>query len=290
MVGIDKNNSKWWVIVGDKENWGYAIQGTKGIWGVRDNLLKKRWDKLSKGDYVLFYVKSPIKGIVGYGRVEAKNKQDKPLWPDEVKENKVIYPWRFYFDIIYILPLESWEKEKLQIKSIPILAGLGHVSKSETIEKVTEIISNKWIEKIDFDFPITKPERGSLSLHDQIKELLYKIGREESFISEKEVQLNGERLDVGWRRVVRGVPVKVFEVQISGNIHQALAKLKHSYDMWNSEPYIIIEESSRKKVEELMSGTFHEIKDKLTIITTNQVEDFYSILRRSTEARAKLGL
>jgi len=60
--------------------------------------------------------------------------------------------------------------------------------------------------------------------------------------------------------------------------------------MWNSEPYIIIEENSRQKVEELMSGTFHEIKDKLTIITTNQVEDFYSILRKSTEARTKLGL
>jgi len=39
-----------------------------------------------------------------------------------------------------------------------------------------------------------------------------------------------------------------------------------------------------------MSGTFHEVKDKLTIITTNQVEDFYVIFKKSTEARTKLGL
>jgi len=151
-------------------------------------------------------------------------------------------------------------------------------------------ISDKWVEKIDFDFSLAKFKEEELSPHDKVKELLYEIGKEESFISEKEIRLNGERLDVDWKRVIRGVPVKVFEVQISGNIHQALAKLKHCYDMWNSEPYIIIEENSRQKVEELLNGTFHEIKDKLTVITTDQIEDFYSILKESVEAKIKLNL
>lgn len=290
----NRNNSNWWVLVGSEKNWDYAIQGATGIWGVRDkSTLKRHWDKLQGGDYVIFYVTSPVKGVVGYGRIESKNKQNKPVWPDEVKGNQVIYPWRFYFEILNILPVGSWREESLNIKGIPFQAGLSPISNLRTIKTIIETIKERWNEQLEFkkeEVVESKKKRKLVSLHDQIKEMIYEIGKEEKFISEKEIQIDGERLDVTWKRVMRGVPTKVFEVQISGSIHQALGKLKHSFDLWNSEPYLIIREKDRRKAEELLSGTFHEIRDIVKIITTNKVEKFYSFLKESSRLKKDLGL
>lgn len=278
---------KFWVLSGSEENWDYAIQGATGIWGVRDkSVLKKYWDNLKKSDYVLFYVKTPVKGIVGYGQIESKNKQNIPIWPDERRENKVVYPWRFYFSILNILPVELWNKDNLRIEGIPFQAGLSPISNSKTIEKIIEAIEEKWDEKLEFKL---EAKEKTVSLHDQIKEMIYEIGKEEKFISEKEVPIDGEKLDVTWKRVMRGVPTKVFEVQISGSIHQALGKLKHSFDLWNSEPYLIIKETDRRKADELLSGTFHEMANIVKVVTTDKIEKFYSFLKESTRLKKDLG-
>jgi len=128
------------------------------------------------------------------------------------------------------------------------------------------------------------------NLHNEIRDKLYSIGQVENFISEKEYPLDGERLDVTWRRVVRGVPTRVFEVQIGGNIHQAISKLKHAWDLWNSEPFLIIEPQQRQKAEELLSGTFHEIQKVLKIITTDKVEELYNYLISSRKLKEEFGL
>lgn len=287
------NKTNWWVIVGSEENWDSAIQGTTGIWGVRDKpVLKKYWTDLKKGGYILFYVTSPVSGIVGYGQIESKNKQDKPLWPDELRQNKVIYPWRFYFNILHILPTQLWKEERLKISGIPFQAGLSRISNPTTIKSVIQIINKKWEEELEF-----KPERKrkgkkekKVSLHGQIKEMIYEIGKKEKFISEKEVSLDGERLDVTWKKVMRGVPTKVFEVQISGSIHKALGTLKHAFDLWNSEPFLIIRKQDKRKVDVLLSGTFHEIADEVKVITTDKIKEFFMFLQKSTKLKRELNL
>jgi hypothetical protein len=59
---------------------------------------------------------------------------------------------------------------------------------------------------------------------------------------EKEKPIDGERIDVVWKRIERGDPNFVFEVQISGNFYEALAKLKHAWDKWNSRPFLVTNE------------------------------------------------
>lgn len=283
--------SDWWVLVGSEENWDYAIQGATGIWGVRDKpVLKRYWDKIRKGDYALFYVKSPVKGVVGFGQIDSKNKQNTPIWPDEQREAKVIYPWRFYFNIAHILSIDLWHKESLKIEGIPFQAGLSPISNPETIKRIVKIIEKVWGEKIIFEEEekiIVK--KLAISLHNQIKEIIYEIGKLDNFISDKEFPLDGEKLDVAWRKVMRGVPTKVFEVQIGGNIHQALGKLKHSFDLWNSEPFLIIQEKDRRRADELLGGTFHEIAEVVKVVTTNKIEEFYSFLKKSKDLREGLG-
>ncbi len=134
-----------------------------------------------------------------------------------------------------------------------------------------------------------KPEYPP-NLHDKIKDMLYEIGKIERYISEKEYPLDSERLDVAWRRVERGVPSRAFEVQIGGDIYHALAKLKHAFDLWNSELFIIIRDEDKGKVQELLSGTFHEIGDKISIIPIEKVEKLYELQMKDKDLKAEIGL
>jgi len=48
------------------------------------------WKQVNIGDILIFYAVSPVKGIIGYGVVQQKLKQDTPLWPEEMAKNEVI--------------------------------------------------------------------------------------------------------------------------------------------------------------------------------------------------------
>lgn len=289
-----KNQSqKVWVLTGDEANWEVAIRDN--IWGVREGRLKSYWNRLQKGDILIFYAKSPTHGVIGIGITENKFRQDKPLWPDEVRENKVIYPYRFEFQAIYYLPVEKWRKDNISIEDLRIgyQAGLNPLSNPDKIKEILLRIKEKWNADLPvFEYKEEKKTEKKISLHDQIKEKLYQIGQLERFYCQKEYPIDSERLDVVWRRAPspKAVPTRVFEVQISGSIHQAIAKLKHAFDIWNSEPFLIIKKESKAKADELLSGTFHEVSDVMKVITTDKVEELYKSLLGNEELKKKLGL
>lgn len=285
---------KVWILTGNEENWEVAVRDK--IWGVREGNLKKQWDKLEKGDLLLFYAKFPIAGLIGLGLVESKFKQDKPLWPDEVRENKIIYPYRFGFNIIYYL-LDSWKEKNINVADLklPFQAGLNSLNRKEAIDEILKRVKNEWnVDLPTFMVGETNDKRKTIketpSLHNQIRDKLYTIGQLENFISEREYVIDGERLDVTWRRVARGVPTKVFEVQVGGSVHQALSKLKHAWDLWNSEPFLIIDPKHKQKVDELLSGTFHEMSGVIKIVTIDKVEELYNHLISQRELLGQLGL
>lgn len=280
-----------WILTGNEENWETAFN-SGNIWGVREGGLVARWRKLQKGDLLVFYAKSPVKGFIGIGKIESKFKQDKPLWPDEIRAKSVIYPYRFDFQILGVLSPDKWTEEAVSADDlrISIQSGLNPVANDNTIGEIISRLSDR------FGLDIKTPEKEvaevktEQSLHNQIRDKLVEIGRMERFISEKEYVIDGERLDVSWKRVVRGVPTKVFEVQVGGSPHQALAKLKHAFDLWNSDPFIIVEQSSLSKVEELLSGTFHELRPYIKVISTDKVEKLFESLTGEANLKKDFGL
>jgi len=102
--------------------------------------------------------------------------------------------------------------------------------------------------------------------------------------------MDNERLDVVWRRVQRSVPTYVFEIQIGGDIYHAIGKLKHAFDIWNSNIFLIAREEDMIKADSLLSGTFHEIKDKIRRINLDQIPKLYYLKRQWVDFEKEIGL
>lgn len=273
---------RWWLAVGPADQWRVAFE-EGNTWGLKPaGRPALMWEVLSEEDKVLFYITSPVAGVVGYGTIRRKFKQDKPLWPDEVKQQKILWPLRFEFDIDHLLPLERWREQRADIQDLRILARGGFQSVEaktamEAVDALTPLEST----------PSSKPQP---SLHTQLIEQLVEAGQLQHFIAEKEYRMENERLDAVWRRVERSVPTFVFEVQIGGDLYHALGKLKHAYDLWNSRIFIVAQERDRRATEKLLSGTYHEIRAAVRFIEVEKFQEIYELKRKLRSLEKELGL
>ncbi|MEM3465252.1 MAG: EVE domain-containing protein [Candidatus Jordarchaeales archaeon] len=71
---------KVWMVTGSAGNLKTSLEKDK--WGV-NRRLKNTWERVAKGDLLLFYVTSPVCGIVGVASVEGKSEENNILWHDE---------------------------------------------------------------------------------------------------------------------------------------------------------------------------------------------------------------
>ena len=120
--------------------------------------------------------------------------------------------------------------------------------------------------------------------------MLVEIGRLQRYVAEAEYPIENRRLDVVWRRVQRSVPSFVFEVHVSGNLTEAVGKLKHSAELWNSNIFLVGKEDHRAAVSQLAGGTFHEIQQRLRFLEFSQVEDLYQQKRAYRQLENQLGI
>jgi hypothetical protein len=126
--------------------------------------------------------------------------------------------------------------------------------------------------------------------HDELKHRLVEIGQLQGYLADEEYVFDTGRLDVVWRRVERSVPTYVFEVQVGGDVYHALGKLKHAYDLWNSHIFIIAPQADRHRVENLLSGTFHEINSRIKFIELRMVEELYKRKKAYLDFERELGI
>jgi hypothetical protein len=257
-----------WLVVGTPEHWQVAFENGN-IWGLQQ--VKVRWwDRLSEGDGLIFYVTRPVGGAIGLGKVITKFRQDKPLWPREVEAQRVLWPLRFEFDVDFCFRPEDWRTCKLEIDALRAIVQAGFQPlKPKTAEAALQAFAPFLSQAPD--------ETGKRdTLHEELKKKLVEMGKIQKFLSEPEYPMEGTRLDVVWRRVEKSVPTYVFEIQVGGDIYHAIAKLKHAYDLWNSRIFIVAAGSERMKFDSLMSGTFHEVRERLQFIEIPKLEDLYS--------------
>lgn len=273
-----------WLATGPPEYWRTAFE-QGNIWGLKNTRrLAKYWQQLAPGDRLFFYATRPVGGIIGHGTIRGKFKQDTPLWPQEIEENRVIWPLRFEFDIEFCLPEDQWPARRFISGAMSGYRQAGFVRLPRQL--VEEIVQG-------LEPPPTEEEPDEEEVppaHGQVLDKIKQIGKLQGYIAEKEYPMDIGRLDVVWRKVERAVPMYVFEVHIGGDIYHALAKLKHAYDIWNSRIYLVAGLRHHGRTQELLGGTFHEIENQLVFIQIEKVEQLFRLKRSVRALEEQLGL
>ena len=268
----------YWMAVGSIENWNEAFR-IGNIWGLEK---KKRiqWESVQLNDKVFFYAMRPVAGIIGYGTIKTKFRQTQPLWPEEVRKGKVLWPLRFEINVDYCHPPNRWETDKVTSELLRFRAGLSFRQLNPTV--ALEVIS-RFEERQGEE--VEQP-----STHKEIKQKLVEIGKLQNYIAEEEYSFDLGKLDVVWRRVAQSVPTYVFEVHVRGDLYHDLAKLKHAFDLWNSHIFIVGNDSDQAKVRELLSGSFHEIATHLKFFDLVKVRELYRRKKAFIDLENELGI
>jgi predicted RNA-binding protein with PUA-like domain len=284
-----------WLIIGPERSWSAAFD-LGGIWGVKERLYPE-WKALDPGDMVFFYVTSPVSGVVGVGNVTNKFIQDKPLWPDELEANKVIYPYRFEFDIAYALEKDRWKADRIKVPlTVQELKRGINVLLERSVKHLASAVVNDWGHELHLKGSRPPSQQRIVAEgkeppnHTEAQQLIYEIGRMNRLISEKEYPIAEERLDVVWRRIERSVPTYAFEVQVGGDVYHALGKLKHANDLWNSKMFLVAAEDQLPTVRALLRGTFNEIEQRLGIISLLQVQELHGQKSKWVTMERQIGL
>jgi len=125
--------------------------------------------------------------------------------------------------------------------------------------------------------------------HNEIRDLISEIGKLEGKICEIEYPIDSYRLDVAWKRIKAGNPSHAFEVHLHGDFFEALTKLKHAWDKWNSEPFLITTEEYSEKAKLLLEGSFHEIQEVTRIIGWNKILQLHRLEKDLARTKTELG-
>ncbi|MBL7165611.1 MAG: EVE domain-containing protein [Dehalococcoidales bacterium] len=290
--------SNYWLAVGSRRNWETAL-AHGNIWGLKDTQ-RHMWERIQKGDVLLFYSTRPVGGIIGHGVVQTTFRQNRPLWPDERRKGTVIWPLRIEFDVLFCWPPDRWVMDRLVSSDIWPRAGFQMLNADIGNSLVSLVGGSQYIleapripsvaePSAGYEVDPAKPDSAAVS-HSDMKKILVEIGRLQKFIAEEEYAFDIGRLDVVWRRVELSVPTYVFEIQLGGDIYHALAKLKHAFDLWNSQIFIVAPDEQRSKVGALLSGTFHEIDDHATFLETGKMQELYRRKRAYYDLERELGI
>lgn len=272
---------------------------SEGLWGFPDNVVnKKRWTLIKPGSKVLLYGSyDGRKGIYIKGLIKNTLRLTDPVkyWI----ENPTGYPLGIYLDLEVKNPSQLSNIKPVYREELAYNFGI-RIFKAKTDRWSLIIFGDlpgatyeyKVFEKLYQEFDIrNRKVKIEVSDHESLKEILIELGRLQNKYTVKEIEIEeAGRIDVGWKKVERGYPYIVFEIQLKGNLHEALSKLKHAFDMWNSIPVLITTKEQKEQAWKIVSGSFHEIKHIIKIITTEEIKELYQAKQNYKEIERKLGI
>ena len=122
--------------------------------------------------------------------------------------------------------------------------------------------------------------------HTEAQQMLVEIGLALGFHAEAEF----DYYDVVWREALSAPRLShVFEVQVSGSVDSALTRLKQAFDLQRSRLFLVIaDERAGRFADRRLTGSFHEILDKVTVIGVGELRRFYDSLREHHDLLSRL--
>ncbi len=142
-----------------------------------------------------------------------------------------------------------------------------------------------------------RSKAGGFRRHKNIVDMIKEIGEILGFYTKTEEYTPDKvhRIDVTWRDHPRPdfSPVKVWEVETSGNVALALVRLKHAFDFWHSELYLVVSDAKTKEkaesiVRPQIKGAFAGIERFLTVIGVDEIANLYNCLKLNKDLISKL--
>ncbi len=266
-----------WLLVGISENWETALSQPVPIWGLKLRY-QEQFQALSIGDIVWFYATSPISGVIGLGTIKDKYVDNINLvWDKEQEEKEVIWPLRFRIHVLKVIGRKRWKKDNVKISDFHLNWQIGFqllqsIHVKELITRSEQLFGG--VSQGDFfrGATISEPlvaepttqkyvalvqKERQFATHRDLQQKIAEIGKLQFYHTQLEypVELPNEdkNLDVVWKREIAGVPTFAFEVELSGVIEKAIARLKFAYVRWNSRPRIVVPQKYVKKVNNIVA-------------------------------------
>lgn len=273
----------------------------EGLWGFPDDKTgsnKRKWERLKVSDRVLLYGEyRAVKGIWFLCELIGKRESHNPVgyWV----QNPTGYPWQIILRPIF--PIDKFDLDKLDIID-PIrkdeLSQMGVKIFNQKVDRWSLLIfgnkekySYELFEKILKEFQVRSEKIKPVMLdHDSVKKIIYQIGVIQNRFPETEYRLENRYIDVVWRRTPKSAPCTAFEVQIGGNIFEALTKLKHAFDIWNAIPVLITTNEQLDEAKKWIEGSFHELREVFRVMSLQDALTYYDVKQKAKEFEKKLGI
>jgi len=272
------------------------VYGRKSVrlWGLK---IKQRnqWERIKEGDLFLSYNNKRFifKGVVAFkypfmlkdDTFKLSESMAKLVWGRDLRGDT----WPLLIFLVEVKPLDLSLEKFNELTGYKLRAVQGFmIVREEKARKLLEEIGRYHLSKVDLVTSIKKPKEKPL--HNTLVDELYSIGELIGYRPFKNWKYENFIYDVVWFKPKGKVPKCIFEVQIGGNITEALARLKHAYDLWNSSIFLVAPSDQLDKARALLAGAFHEIEEEISLLDIEDVEKFYKFKSRFEWLERKFGL
>lgn len=191
----------------------------------------------------------------------------------------------------------GWRRHYQTYCRLGWLISLGYITKTGKTYSLTDmgrraVDTSEAEAKVESIKPSEEAveEAQTAPSHSEVRDMIFEIGRLEDKVSEVEYPIDRIRLDVVWKRIKAGNPSHVFEVQIGGNFYEALTKLKHAWDKWNSKLFLVTTDKYEDEAKHLLEGSFHEIEQVIKIINWRKIKELYEAEKKAWNLKNEIGL
>ncbi|MEL9909421.1 MULTISPECIES: EVE domain-containing protein [Thermoprotei] len=281
----------YWLVMMSEENYRYTVEN--GVYGLPEGLSRLR-DRIRPGDKLVIYIvkkncKELCRSFVAVLEiVNGWRKSNMPNWPDEVREGRILYPW-----IVNVSAVAKGRIEFDNIKSeISRILGKTLENPSELRVYMLRELPSDFGEFVEGRLRSTLramevSERAKYS-HNDLVNMVKDIGEWLNFDVKLNYKIDNFKVDVAFFRKPRTGPLAVVEVHVGGDVFKDLSSLKHAYDKFGSKLIYVIARDEDKVVSlvnEAIEGAFHEIKDKIIILRTQELEEIHEALRKENTRR-----
>lgn len=127
----------YWLAIGPEKNWEIGIANK--TWGASP-AHAKTWGRIQPGDVLVFYVMSPVKGVVGYGKVTKTYVDETPFWPQEKEKGESMWPFRIVLGDLQVLPRKEWETKRVMPEKGIVL--------QRAFQPIAEVVAQDWLNRL----------------------------------------------------------------------------------------------------------------------------------------------